>query len=291
MKATIIYFSPCGSTKKVANFIEAEFLEYGWNVQMLNMTKDKDLFPETNYEKFINRIEKHDLLLVGGPIYIDHLHYNIINLIKALPQADEEIFSRNAGIFTTFGKITPGVGSAEAAIALRNSGRQTLAAIEVDSEHCVSRNIDFPISKGLPGDEVIGLVEDYVKFLIGIAEGKEGPEEDLVSRLGKRFDDFLHLADERLVTDKSFPDIKFNYDLCEQCYLCVEGCPVNYLVIKDGYPTTLSQDICVHCTNCLYNCPAGAVIMDLYDKEPFYRKQLQDHNLKPDGPSISKFIK
>lgn len=246
MKVTIIYFSPCGSTDKVANFIKTDFLKLGWEVQLLNMTKDLDLFPNGNFKAFVNRIEKHDLLLIGGPIYIDHLHYNVLDLITQLPEADDLIYSSNAGVFTTFGKITPGVGSAEACRSLSEGGRNTWAALEVDSEHCISRNIDFPISEGLPGNEVKGLVKDFVEYLIKVVNSDIKPQEDIESKLFGRFTEFPHLADERLVTSNSFPSVKFDYDLCEQCYMCVDKCPVNYLVIKDGYPTALPNDICVH---------------------------------------------
>ncbi len=291
MKVSIIYFSPCGSTDKVANFLKDEFNSLQWEVQMLNMTKDVDLFPNGDFLKFNNRIEKHDLLLIGGPIYIDHLHYNVLDLIKKLPQADNQIYSSNAGIFTTFGKITPGVGAAEACIELSKVGRNTWAALEVDSEHCISRNIDYPIGENLPGNEVLPLVSDFVKTLINVVTSQDRPLQDIESKLVGSFAEFPDLADERLVTGNSFPSVKFNYDLCEQCYVCVEKCPVNYLVIKDGYPATIEKDICVHCTNCLYYCPNGAVVMDLYNKKPFFIKQLKEQNLEPDGLSISRLIK
>lgn len=291
MKVVLIYFSPCGSTEKVARFIKSEFERLEWEVQLLNMTKNVDLFPDRDYQKFMNRIEKHDLLLIGGPIYIDHLHYNVLDLIKELPQADDHVYPRNAGVFTTFGKITPGVGSAEASIELNKGGRYPLAALEVDSEHCISRNIDYPISEGLPGNEALPLVSDFVKYLIEVVGGVERPLEDLNSILIGAFTDFPHLADERMVTANSFPPVRFDYDLCGQCYVCIEKCPVNYLVIKDGYPVTLEEDICVHCTNCLYHCPSGAVVMDLNNKKEFFIKQLAEQNLKPDGLSISRLIK
>lgn len=290
MKGTLIYFSPCGSTRKVAELIKSEFVKYNWEIQMLDMTKDNDLFPNGDIEKFINKIEGHDLLLVGGPIYIDHLHYNVLKVLKALQLADGEKYSKDAAVFTTFGKITPGVGSLEAAIELKATGRNTWAAIEVDSEHCVARNIPYHISEGLPGREVETLVSQLVEYLIKIVDLKDKPLKGIAEKLKSRFDDFPKLMDERKVTKSSFPNIEFNYDLCKQCLLCVKKCPVNYLIVKDGYPVTSLIDSCVHCTNCLFYCPTGAVKMDLYDKEPFYRKQLKEQNLQPDGTSISSLI-
>lgn len=171
------------------------------------MTKDIDLFPNGNYLKFINRIEKHDLILIGGLIYIDHLHYNVLDLISKLPQANDRVYSSDAGVFTTFGKITPGVGSLEACKYLGKGGRNTWAALEVDSEHCISRNINLPISEGLPGNEVKGLVKDFVEYLIKVVNSQDKPLQDIESKLVGRFEQFPNLADERLVTSNSSPSI------------------------------------------------------------------------------------
>ncbi len=290
MKVAIIYFSPCGSTRKVANLISDEFSKHNWEIQMLDMTKDKNIFPNGNVDKFLEGIETHDLLLVGGPIYIDQLHYNVLNLIKKLPQADGIKYSKDAAVFTTFGKITSGVGSSQAAIALKLTGRNNWAALEVDSEHCIARNTPYHISTGLPGEEVITLVAELVSYLVKVVSSESRPIDDVESKLVGRFDDFPHLTDEQVVTKSSFPKIKFNYDLCKKCLLCVKKCPVNYLVVKDGYPTVSPIDSCVHCTNCLYYCPTGAVIMDMNYQETFYRKKLKEQKLEPDGPSISKLI-
>jgi len=290
MKVTIIYFSPSGSTHKVAKLINAEFLKYDWEVQLLDMTKDTDLFPNGNITKFLDKIEVHDLLLVGGPIYIDHLHYNVLDLIKQLPSADGIKYSKEVAIFTTFGKITPGVGAPEATTALKVTGRSVWAALEIDSEHCVARNIPYHIGKKLPGDEILTLVSELVEFLVKVVNSAKKPIKDIEDKLIGRYGMFPHLSDEREVTRLSFPNIEFNYDKCIKCLLCVKKCPVNYLIVKDGYPTISPIDICVHCTNCVYHCPTGAVIMDLANKEGFYRKQLEEQGLEPDGPSISKLI-
>ena len=38
----------------------------------------------------MDKIEAHDLLLVGGPIYSDNMHYNVLDLIKQLPELKKE---------------------------------------------------------------------------------------------------------------------------------------------------------------------------------------------------------
>lgn len=290
MKVTIIYFSPCGNTRKVATKIGYKFAGKGWEVQLLEMTRDAELFPSRDFRTFIKKIEGHDLLIVGGPVYIDHLHYNVLDLIRGLPEPDGKFYSKKAGAFTTFGRITPGAGGIEALDTLMESGRTVSALLEVDSEHCISRNIGLAISQGRPGGEIDKLVEEYVAVLTGAAEVNDENCTDLRSGLVEEIEELTGLADEREVVASSFPEVSFDYELCGGCLSCVKVCPVNYLYVKNGLPAKIEEDICIHCTSCLHACPNGAVLMDLWDKAPFYEKRLKDQNLETNGPSRSRLV-
>jgi len=131
LNACIIYFSPAGTTQKVATEYCRQLERNNFSVQMINMTKDRDLFPKKNYEAFFERIKKHDLILVGGPIYIKHLHYNVYEILANLPFPDNNVWGKFAAVFTTFGKVSPGIGSAEGAKILSERGRTVLSALEI----------------------------------------------------------------------------------------------------------------------------------------------------------------
>lgn len=287
MRAAILYFSPCGNTRKVAEMIQRGLESSDWTVQLLDLTRRESLFPRDDWATFLSLVEPHDLLLIGGPIYIDHLHYNLLRLIEELPLPDGKTYSPLGALFTTFGKITPGVGVAEASLALGKRGRRTLAALDVDGEHCISRHIPYPIGTGLPGKEVLPLIEELVATLTEAVTPGVPTEEDLTPILVERYLDFPHLADEREVIEQSFPKVSFDLTACGQCLECVENCPVNFLVVKDGYPATGEVDRCIHCTQCLHVCPNGAVKMDFSDRLEFYTRQLEAKNLTPLSPSQS----
>ena len=52
--------------------------------------------------------------------------------------------------------------------------------------------------------------------------------------------------------------IDVNHDLCVNCYLCEENCPVDAIWIEDG-EVILDNDKCIRCVECTNHCPVGAL--------------------------------
>ncbi len=65
---------------------------------------------------------------------------------------------------------------------------------------------------------------------------------------------------------KSEARVEIEFDLCKECGLCVEACPVNVLRISEnlnvmGYhPVEYSGNGCTGCGICFYVCPEPGVI-------------------------------
>ena len=64
-----------------------------------------------------------------------------------------------------------------------------------------------------------------------------------------------------LVHDK---ELEINQDVCVNCYLCEENCPVESIKLVDG-EVVLDNDTCIRCESCSYHCPVGA--LKLVDKK------------------------
>ena len=78
MKTAIVVFSPTGNTLKVAKMLKENLKNNGIQAQLLDITRNKKLFHEKNYRKFLSEnVEEHDLLMIGSPVYAHHIHYNI----------------------------------------------------------------------------------------------------------------------------------------------------------------------------------------------------------------------
>ncbi|WP_407413366.1 4Fe-4S binding protein [Methanobrevibacter sp.] len=52
--------------------------------------------------------------------------------------------------------------------------------------------------------------------------------------------------------------IEVNHDLCANCFLCEENCPVDAIRLEDG-GVVLDDDKCIRCVECTNHCPVGAL--------------------------------
>ena len=116
MKVAIIVFSPSGHTLEVAKMMEKNMTNKGMKVQLLDITRNEKIFRENKMEQYLKeKIEPHDLICVGGPVYAGHLEGNAMNIIKALPYPDK-IWGKLAIPFVTYGGL-------HSSIALMEAGR------------------------------------------------------------------------------------------------------------------------------------------------------------------------
>lgn len=287
MKATAIFFSPAGGTKKAIRCLKEKLEKQNMEVQLLDITGDKDIFLGNSYEKLFAKVEPHDLLIVGGPVYIDHLHYNVADMLKALPPAEGK-WSDKACLVAVFGKVTPGVALAEMSNLLQKTGRKSLAALSIDGEHCISRVFTERISANLPGEEIEAICQQAADDLARLVKSPT-PDADLNLCLQQQYADFPELDDEKLVMTKSFPEPAIDYEKCGNCLLCVKNCPVCCIQEKNKKPIIENTAKCIHCANCLVACPKGAILMDISYKEDLLRKKLAVQGLTPTSPSRSQY--
>ena len=52
--------------------------------------------------------------------------------------------------------------------------------------------------------------------------------------------------------------IDVNHELCVNCFLCEENCPVEAIRLEDG-EVVLDDDKCIRCIECTHHCPVGAL--------------------------------
>lgn len=52
--------------------------------------------------------------------------------------------------------------------------------------------------------------------------------------------------------------LKISQDICVNCYLCEENCPVEAIKLEDGN-VVLNKDKCIRCNSCTDRCPVGAL--------------------------------
>lgn len=291
MRALILSFSPCGTTSTVAGMYESSLIRHGWTVSRTDLAGNPDLFVRRDPEGFLAGLAPHDLLLAGGPVYIDHLQYNLADLLRHLPlPAPGSGWSRFAALFVTFGKVSPGLALAEGARILSFRGRSVLSALEADSTHCLSRHFSPRISPDFPGPETRRLVDESCAHLTRLLSRRSPDPPGLNLMLQSLRDRIPEPRDEREVLETTFPPFVLDPDRCTGCLRCVRHCPVCHLVVTNGRPAPDGPSPCIHCTRCLLECPTGAIVMDLRPKQAFLTAQLHRLNLDPGGESESRLF-
>jgi flavodoxin len=169
MKAAIIVFSPTGNTLKAAEMLENELKENDVQVQLLDISRIGKLFCEKRYERFLNEnVRKHDVLLVGAPVYAHHMHYHMIDIIKSLPKVDER-WGKLAIPFVTYGGISSGIALFEAAKILKKTGRIVVSGMKINSFHVMSRILPTQQNTGMPGEEAIPLIQELTNRITGMS--------------------------------------------------------------------------------------------------------------------------
>jgi ferredoxin/flavodoxin len=264
MKVSIVVFSPSGNTRKVGSMLEDHLLIRGADVQLVDATGNRALFRERDCPGFIaENVKPHDVLCIGGPVYAHHMHYTVLDLIKALPPPGNG-WGRYAVPFVTYGTVSSGIALEEAAKTLRKTGRSTVFAMKMDAYHCYGKIFPTDVNLGMPGDEAIPFIEDLSARIMGL-EGQQGAERPDVTRELR----YLSFADrvkakvlirEGLFQRHIYPALRFDTDKCVQCGKCAEACPVLRLEIAETGPfIPKGAPQCIHCGSCIAACPSDAI--------------------------------
>ena len=273
MKIAIIVFSPSGNTLKVGKMMESAFKNKGAKVQLIDSTRREMIFKQNNRAEFLDKnVSAHDVLMIGGPVYSHHMQYNLLELIKALPQPDEK-WGSLAVPFTTFGTISSGEALAEAASLLRITGRKNVLGLKVDAYHCFSKKWDTKINEGMPGKEALPYIDELVTETLKL----EGRNPETVKDISELFNYQSKsamfksnvLLKEKRMHKHVFPRVRFNYSKCESCKKCKKVCPVQCIEIKNELPMQANANACIHCAECFHTCPYDAIRLNIKRYKPF----------------------
>ncbi len=261
MKIAIIVFSPSGNTLKVAKMLEKNLIEKNTSVQIVDITRTKELFRHRTFSQFLNQhVEEHDVLCVGSPVYAHHLHYNVQNLIKSLPQPGKG-WGRLAIPFITYGGINSGVALQEAGNLLKKTGRTPIAGMKINSQHSLTKlpQITVKVNEGMPGEEIDYLIEELSNKILNGEEYVDVSEEFRYQKLMVRIKAKL-IFREKLWQNHLYPKQMVNHEKCIHCGKCSKYCPVQRIEMIDNKPTiSKGSPSCIHCGSCVSHCPSEAI--------------------------------
>jgi len=290
LKVAIIVFSPTGNTLKVGQMLEKQLISRNINVQLYDFTGNGMIFRKDNIKSFFKeKIKQHDLLCIGAPVYAHHLHYNVKNIIKALPKP-ENGWARLAVPFVTYGGINSGVALREAAKLLKHSGRLTIMAMKINAFHCMTAlpQINIKINERMPGEEALPIIEELADEIVRFNYGVIKKSKDITRKLN--YQKLKNRVKAKIIFREKFwhkflyPKLIFNYDACQKCEQCIEICPVNCIEMTDDGPILLDNPSCIHCGACILECGFNAININTnWDK----LNNMLENAINGQGPLVS----
>jgi len=247
-KIFIVFSSPAGSTRRVAEVIGAGFSQRNFETRMLDLGKVHD------HSEILDRIRKagqDGCLFVGSPVYRDVAVPPVVSFIESLPEMDGAL----AVPYVTWGQACSGVALWQMGGALVKKGFKIAAAAKVLGVHSLMWHATTPAGKGHPDRTDLGSVEALVTTLCGRFESGDinslaldtldyQPRER-AQQMKKKMD-----APWRIVAKK------VNTKTCTQCGICVEECPA---AAVDLNPYPQFDQNCFDCFNCIRLCPEDAI--------------------------------
>lgn len=270
MRVLIIVFSPAGSTMKIAALLEERLIAANNQVQILNITADKAMFRDGKIkEALAEKVNDHDLICFGSPVYEKHIEWYVKQIFKQLPKPDSK-WGKLAVPFVTYGGVSSGVALHEAVKLLKKSGRTPIAAMKIESSHIVSKKLTTRVNEGMPGDEAVPVIEELVKRISEIDKGNAEVKDFSKELDYQNFKEKMicKIMKETMLHKYKYPAFTIDNDKCVKCYKCVDTCPVQRIGMENEFPKMAEKSrVCIHCFSCTGVCPSGAIDFEKGDED------------------------
>lgn len=217
-----IFFSPSGTTKKVAEIMSGNFSQEKENCDLLHFQSEKEL-------------SNDDIAVVVMPVFAGRLPKTACERLSKIKGNDAKAIA-----VVNYGNAHVSDALLELVDVLSDNDFNVVAAASTVSHHSIFDGV----AVGRPDDEDISKINDFAVKCIDKIESNESLKVDIPGN--------------RPYTDyKQLPfTISCDESVCAFCYDCVNVCPEN--AIPDDDPVATNLDICSRCTACISICPEDA---------------------------------
>lgn len=271
-RSIIVYSSPAGSTRHVAEVLKIMLDDAGSVSEIYDLANKEDCEKLDSLKK---SFAPGDCLWIGSPVYTYHALPRITEFIASLTKV-KGVF---AVPFVTWGAVSSGLALFEMACQLEDKRYRLAGAAKIAAVHSMMWQLDNPLGDGRPDGIDDVLIRDLVKKVYAKTNFDEFsvyPVENLNYQPGP-----AQKAMQKMNLEKAraiFPKIEVDKGLCIQCGVCAKVCPVNTISCSP-YPHI--GDKCIFCFNCVRLCEENAFKVDLSPFGERLRSMAKENNEKP----------
>jgi ferredoxin/flavodoxin len=255
-KVFIVYFSPAGSTRHIAEIIEKRFKELGAEVSSFDLAQSSNDVA-ISISQQMEASSGECCLFIGSPVYVSHAVPLVMNCITKLKESNGAF----AVPFVTWGGACSGIALYEMGKELINKKFTLLGAAKILGVHSLMWQLEDPLGKGHPDADDDRMVEELVNH-VNQKLSEDNPKGIKLSDLAYQSEqNHAEMEKISLQTAKAhMPERTIDTELCNQCQVCSDVCPADAVTFTP-YPE-FGND-CVFCFNCLKKCPEYAINADL----------------------------
>lgn len=247
--AFIVYCSPAGSTRHVAQVIGEHLEEKSVTVHHLDLSIIKD---PSRFVDLLKSAGADACLFVGSPVYRDVAIPPVMAFLNDLPPLN----GCTAVPFVTWGGASSGVALWQMGQVLESKGCTLVGAAKVLGVHSMMWLSDSPVGQGHPDaddERQIGhLVDRVIDRLANTTAGT-------LSLDALDYQPEVVAAEVKKKLDQPWTIIPKTVDEenCTQCAICSQVCPVGAVTLDPG---PVFSDRCFDCFNCIRECPEDAIV-------------------------------
>ena len=248
IKAFIVFISPAGSTRCVAEAIQKCLRQHNVEPVVLDLGKGDD---GAEVFDLIQAAGKRACLFIGSPVYRDVAVPPIVGFIDKLSEMDAAL----AVPFVTWGQACSGVALWQMCAALQQKGFSIAGAAKVLAVHSMMWQTSTPAGQGHPDKSDLQEIETLVETLI------RRFESSAINHIAPETLDYqprVRAGQMKNKIDAPWMIIAKNVNTakCSQCGVCEEACPAAAVELNP-YPQ-FNQN-CFDCFNCIRLCPEDAI--------------------------------
>lgn len=255
MKIALIFISPNGNTRKIADILSEKML-FENEIVKIDLGS---LAYRNNFEKVNDLIKSVDIIGIGSPIY----HMDILKPLKNF--LNKTTFDKKAFLFYSYAGITSGKAFINTYKILKLKNIDVVGGIRLYGPH-------FFHNKEFPNNELYEIIE---RFVNEIQKRKftsfDGKQVKKAFRAIKKRVNFIYPLVHIIGKKRELP-IEFNRNKCIKCGKCFRECPAGAI---DKEKIEINFDKCLHCYHCYSICPVDAIKTPIHKMDGMIEKNIK----------------